>query len=83
MVQQLDALVPSVCHGYTQDRYIFSSLDKAELFLSEVPRKFLDYPSTITQEMPKVEEVELQRSQKSRKQSRWDDGDENDLDQNP
>jgi len=37
----------------------------------------------ITQEMPKAEEVELQRSQKSRKQSRWDDGDENDLDQNP
>ena len=83
MAQQLDALVPSVCHGYTQDRYISSSLDKAELFLPQVPRKFLDYPSTITQEMPKVEEVELQRSQKSRKQSRWDDGDENDLDQNP
>ena len=55
----------------------------AELFLPQVPRKFLDYPSTITQEMPKVEEVGLQRSQKSRKQSRWDDGDENDLDQNP
>tara|TARA_B100000214_G_scaffold340357_1_gene286773 strand:- start:209 stop:430 length:222 start_codon:yes stop_codon:yes gene_type:complete len=72
-----------VCHGYTQDRYIFSLLGKAELFLSQGHRKFLDYPSMITQEMPKAEEVELQRSQKSRKQSRWDDGDENDLDQNP
>ena len=83
MAQQLDVLALSVCRGYTEDRRIFSSLDKAELFLPQVPRKFLDYPSTITQEMPKVEEVGLQRSQKSRKQSRWDDGDENDLDQNP